>query len=120
MENYHLIDESVNQSTLSSIYESIVVKQSGALNPYALASSASSSTRRGRRAIVSQTESLSEKVVYFASTSFGHAPRRIKTGELSPVPKKMNPKGVEVPVFWWLSSWSSVFNNQRQEEWRSS
>ena len=66
-------------------------------------------------ALVARAEALSEKVVYFASTSFGHAPRRIKTGELSPVPKKMNPHGVEVPVFWWLTSWSTVFNPQRQE-----
>lgn len=71
-------------------------------------------------ALVARAEALSEKVVYFASTSLGHAPRRIKTGELSPVPKKMNPRGVEVPVFWWLSSWSTVFNNQRQESWQSS
>jgi hypothetical protein len=70
--------------------------------------------------LVARAEALSEKVVYFASSSFGHAPRRIKTGELSPIPKKMNPSGVEVPVFWWLSNWSTVFNHQRQEEWQNS
>ena len=64
-------------------------------------------------ALVARAESLSEKVVYFASTTFGHSPRPIKTGELSPIPKKMKPNGVEIPVFWWLSSWSSVFNNQK-------
>jgi hypothetical protein len=70
--------------------------------------------------LVARAESLSEKVVYFASSSLGHAPRRIKTGELSPIPKKMNPSGVEVPIFWWLCSWSAVFNNQRQEAWQNS
>jgi len=70
--------------------------------------------------LVARAEALSEKVVYFASSSLGHAPRRIKTGELSPVPKKMNPSGVEVPVFWWLSSWSTVFNNEKREVWQNS
>jgi hypothetical protein len=64
--------------------------------------------------LVARAESLSEKVVYFASTTFGHSPRRIKTGELSPIPKKIKPKGVEVPVFWWLTSWSAVFANNRK------
>lgn len=67
-------------------------------------------------ALVARAEALSEKVVYFASSSLGHAPRRIKTGELSPIPKKMNPHGVEVPVFWWLTSWSSVFNPRKEED----
>lgn len=71
-------------------------------------------------ALVSRAEALSEKVVYFATSSFGHAPRRIKTGELSPLPKKMKPSGVEVPVFWWLSSWSAVFNGHKDKTWQSS
>lgn len=66
-------------------------------------------------AMVARAEALSEKVVYFISSSLGHAPRRIKTGELSPVPKNIKPSGVEVPIFWWLNSWSTVFNNQRQD-----
>ena len=66
-------------------------------------------------ALVARAEALSEKVVYFASTSLGNSPRRIKTGELSPVPQKMAPHAVEVPVFWWLTSWSTVFNPQRQK-----
>ena len=64
-------------------------------------------------ALVARAESLSEKVVYFASTTFGHAPRRLKTGEISPIPNKIKPKGVEVPIFWWLSSWSSVYDNNQ-------
>lgn len=62
--------------------------------------------------IVSQAEALAEKVVYFASTSFGHPPRPIKDGYLSPLPKRIKPDGIEVPVFWWLSSWSEVFNSK--------
>jgi len=27
---------------------------------------------------------------------------------------------VEVPVFWWLSSWSTVFNNEKREVWQNS
>ena len=45
-------------------------------------------------AIVARAESLSEKVIYFASSSLGYSPRQIKTGELSPIPKKINPRGV--------------------------
>ena len=58
--------------------------------------------------IVGQAEALSEKVVYFASTSFGHTPRPLTEGRLSPLPKRLAPQGVEVPVCWWLSSWSSI------------
>ena len=71
-------------------------------------------------AIVARAESLSEKVIYFASSSLGHSPRQIKTGELSPIPKKINPRGVEIPIFWWLSSWSTVFNNQNKNLWQNS
>jgi hypothetical protein len=66
-------------------------------------------------AMVARAEAISEKVIYFTSTSFGHAPRRIKTGELSPVPKNLKPCGVEIPIFWWLNSWSTVFNNRNED-----
>ncbi len=66
-------------------------------------------------AMVARAEALSEKVVYFASSSLGHAPRRIKTGELSPVPKNIKPSGVEIPIFWWLNSWSTIFNKHHQD-----
>lgn len=70
--------------------------------------------------IVSQAESLSEKVVYFASTTFGHPPRPLEAGLLSPLPKRIKAKGVEVPIFWWLNSWSSVFvNNEAKQEQES-
>ncbi len=64
--------------------------------------------------MVSQAESLSEKVVYFASTTFGHAPRPIQDGFLSPLPKRIKPQGVETPIFWWLDSWSAAFNNKQE------
>lgn len=69
--------------------------------------------------IVSQAESLSEKVVYFASSTFGHSPRPIKDGLLSPLPKRVKPHGVETPIFWWLNTWSAAFNadsNQKSKE----
>ena len=62
--------------------------------------------------IVSQAEALAEKVVYFASTTFGHPPRPIKDGFLSPLPKRIKPDGVEIPIFWWLNSWSEAFNTE--------
>ncbi len=62
--------------------------------------------------LVSQAEAVAEKVVYFASTTFGHPPRPIKDGFLSPLPKRIKPEGVEVPIFWWLNSWSEAFHTE--------
>ncbi|MCB1120261.1 MAG: hypothetical protein KJT03_01830, partial [Verrucomicrobiae bacterium] len=61
--------------------------------------------------IVSRAEAVSEKVVYFASTTFGHSPRVLKDGRLSPLPSFIKPIGVEVPIMWWLSCWSDVFRS---------
>ena len=57
--------------------------------------------------LVAHSESLSSNVRYFAVSSLGHSPAPLESGPnaglLAPDPEKLNPIGVEVPVYWLLS-----------------
>lgn len=54
--------------------------------------------------LVATAESLTEKICYFAATSFGHPPVVItegpNKGRIAPDPKKLAPAHVEAPVYW--------------------
>jgi hypothetical protein len=53
-------------------------------------------------AVVANAEALSEKVKFFAASSFGHTPVKIGPGEYVPDPSKLQPVFIEVPVLWIL------------------
>ena len=57
--------------------------------------------------LVAHSESLSSQVRYFAVSSLGHSPAPLEDGPhaglLAPDPHKLNPIGVELPVYWLLS-----------------
>jgi len=57
-------------------------------------------------AVVANAEALSSNVVFFAASSFGHTPLKIKVGvedAYVPDPAKLQPVFVEVPLLWILS-----------------
>jgi hypothetical protein len=53
--------------------------------------------------IVANAESISRNVLYFPTSSFGHAPVRLGAGDYVPDPRLLKPFEVETPVLWLLS-----------------
>jgi hypothetical protein len=57
-------------------------------------------------AVVANAEALSSNVMFFAASSFGHTPIKIKVGQqtkYAPDPTKLQPMFVEIPPLWILS-----------------
>jgi len=54
-------------------------------------------------AVVANAESLSSNVMFFATSSFGHAPVKIGPSKYAPDPTKLQPMFVEIPPLWILS-----------------
>lgn len=57
--------------------------------------------------IVANAEALSDRVIYFAVSAFGHSPEKFTDPDtnaeyLAPHPGKLQPDGIEVPVLWAL------------------
>ncbi|MBT62042.1 MAG: hypothetical protein CML13_02370 [Puniceicoccaceae bacterium] len=53
---------------------------------------------------VANAESLTKEIKYFPVSSFGHTPILTESGSIAPVPNKIAPKYVEVPVLWLLQN----------------
>jgi hypothetical protein len=53
--------------------------------------------------IVANAESISQNVLFFPVSSFGHAPVRLGPGDFVPDPRQLKPFQVEVPMLWILS-----------------
>jgi DNA-directed RNA polymerase subunit RPC12/RpoP len=56
--------------------------------------------------VVANAEALSTHVMFFAASSFGHAPIKIKVGNKTayvPDPSRLQPANVEIPLLWILS-----------------
>src|SRR5262249_25610392 len=58
-------------------------------------------------AVVANAESISQRVVYFPVSSFGHAPVKVGPGDYVPDPRALKPFMVEIPVLWLLSQIAS-------------
>jgi DNA-directed RNA polymerase subunit RPC12/RpoP len=54
-------------------------------------------------AVVANAEALSSNVMFFAASSFGHAPVKIGPNKYAPDPTKLQPMFVEIPPLWILS-----------------
>lgn len=54
-------------------------------------------------AIVANAEEVSESVMYFPVSSFGHPPVKIAPGEYAPDPGQLAPILIEIPTLWVLS-----------------
>jgi hypothetical protein len=68
--------------------------------------------------IVGIAESLSEEVVYFPVSSFGHSPITLEDGRLAPDLARLKPDNIEVPVLWALSrlpGWSHLVEDSSGE-----
>jgi len=53
--------------------------------------------------VVANADALSKNVLFFAASSFGHAPIKIGPSEYVPDPARLEPVFVEVPLLWILS-----------------
>lgn len=53
--------------------------------------------------IVANAESISRNVRYFAVSALGHSPVKLGDGRLAPVPSKLAPLFVDIPILWLLS-----------------
>lgn len=53
---------------------------------------------------VANAESLTREIKYFPVSSFGHTPIRTESGSIAPIPQKIAPRNVEVPVLWLLQN----------------
>jgi len=53
--------------------------------------------------IVANAESISRYVLFFAVSSFGHAPVKVGPGDYVPDPRLLRPYQVEAPMLWMLS-----------------
>jgi len=54
-------------------------------------------------ALVANAETISDDVVYFAASAFGHSPKELADGRFGPDPKSIQPMFVEIPVLWALT-----------------
>ena len=67
--------------------------------------------------IVSNAESISTNVKYFALSALGHSPMMIQEGanigKIAPIPEKINPINVEIPSIWALSQTSDLIPTTR-------
>ena len=68
--------------------------------------------------IVSNAESISTNVKYFALSALGHSPMVIQEGanigKIAPIPEKLNPINVEIPSIWALSQTSDLIPTMRE------
>ena len=66
--------------------------------------------------IVIQAEMISSDVKYFAASPLGHSPQVIESGanagKIAPIPEKINPQNVEVPVMWLLSKCTKLIDKK--------
>ena len=56
--------------------------------------------------LVANAEALSNNVMFFATSSFGHTPVKIKIGAENafvPDPARLRPVNIEIPLLWILS-----------------
>jgi hypothetical protein len=53
--------------------------------------------------IVGNAEGISDKVLFFPVSSFGHTPVRTQSGDCVPDPSKLNPVMTEIPALWIFS-----------------
>ena len=53
--------------------------------------------------VVANAESISDTVMYFPVSSFGHAPVKIGAGMFVPDPRRLEPILVDIPLLWILS-----------------
>ena len=62
--------------------------------------------------IVASTQSISTNLRFFAVSALGHSPQMLSegmyAGKIAPIPEKINPIEVEVPVIWALSKCSDL------------
>jgi hypothetical protein len=66
-------------------------------------------------AVIANAEALTQKVMFFAASSFGHSPVKIGPGEYVPDPAKLNPMFVEVPLLWLFSEiFPALFKHRGQ------
>ena len=54
-------------------------------------------------AVVANAESISNEVLFFPVSSFGHAPVKVGPGDYVPDPRALKPYMVEIPILWLLS-----------------
>jgi DNA-directed RNA polymerase subunit RPC12/RpoP len=53
--------------------------------------------------VVANAEALTDNLMYFAVSSFGHSPVKVGPGEYAPDPARLNPMFVEMPLLWLFS-----------------
>ena len=62
--------------------------------------------------IVASTQSISTNLRFFAVSALGHSPQMLSegmcAGKIAPIPEKINPLEVEIPVIWALSQCSDL------------
>jgi hypothetical protein len=64
--------------------------------------------------IVANAESISRHVLFFAVSSFGHAPVKVGPGDYVPDPRRLQPFQVDVPMLWILSRIAPGLVNSRR------
>lgn len=66
--------------------------------------------------VVGACDALSSNVRYFAASALGHSPMVIEggfcAGRLAPIPEKIKPENVDVPVLWALSQTTQLIRKQ--------
>ncbi len=66
--------------------------------------------------IVMQAEMISSDVKYFAASPLGHSPQVIESGsnagKIAPIPEKIKPQNVEVPLMWLLSKCTKLIDKK--------
>ena len=58
-------------------------------------------------AVVANAESISSNVLFFAASSFGHAPVKLGPADYAPDPRRLSPFQVEVPMLWLIYFFAS-------------
>lgn len=53
--------------------------------------------------IVGAAEAISDRVRYFAASSFGHTPVKVDDQHIAPDPARLKPAGVDLPLLWLLA-----------------
>jgi len=66
--------------------------------------------------IVANAESISRHVLFFAVSSFGHAPVKVGPGDYVPDPRRLQPFQVDVPMLWILSRIAPGLVNSRKSD----
>lgn len=67
--------------------------------------------------IAASAQSISSNLRFFAVSALGHSPQMLTdglcAGKIAPIPEKINPIGVEVPVIWALSQCSNLIPSKK-------